>query len=181
MTESPLADLILSAFCFVAGFVGLVLLICIVVPRHWDGRGKHHDDHWDDPDRSVEVANAIKRLVPLWIPATVSFEFLATAMVWSSTRGIDLGEDDVSGFLMFLSLTFLALFTGFAWPVFYLNRPKLVVAPHYREQPGVFQARWRERRFFKFFETLEWLGWTVLSLALVGIPFLYLAKVLELL
>jgi hypothetical protein len=129
-------DTILAALCG-AGFVAAGACL---TPRHWRGEtdldGSRHPAWWP---LGATVWRGVVRSAAVWWPLT-GLMFLGSALAYGARPGSTL---ETVGWVV----AAVAVLAGLAAhvPILLYNRPRRLVPPHLRDEPGAL-AEWRARR-----------------------------------
>ena len=151
-----------SAILFLALVAGAYLVI-YQLPRHWDGRLREKEQMaWEFFPYSDEFKSGMKRIVPISMLGVLFLLFGGMAGV---VAALTQSKEPTGLFLVLaiLSAIPLVLFLPLAYLVVYRNRPKFLVAPHYRDEKGVVQVRREQGRLGRsrvrtFVEVVIWLA-----------------------
>ena len=121
-------------------FAGLVGLYVLAIKRVWEGRSEYGPS---DPPAWWPFS------LPLWRGVARAFPVQGACAILLIGGGIgaDLAGKDSSGYVVGMSIGLAGLLGVFllALPITFYNRPRFLVPPHQRGEPGAF-AEWRGER-----------------------------------
>ncbi|GAA4907128.1 hypothetical protein [Stackebrandtia albiflava] len=139
--------------------LGVVLLgfqVFWQLPRHWDGRAKEREaSAYRYLPYSEEFRSGLRRQMPVTILVPFVLFVVSVAMIINDIFG---RRESMVILLVLAGISIaclLAFFLG-SYLVIYRNRPKCVVAPHYRNEPGVVQVRRESGRLVSSRRRLLW-------------------------
>jgi hypothetical protein len=124
----------------VAFFVALVAGYCFVIARIWQGRSQY------DPSRPPAFWPFS---LPLWRGVARAFPIQGACvliLLGGGIAGVLIGEDG-RGYDIAMGIGFAGVLGLFvlAFPITFFNRPRFLVPPHQRDEPGAL-AEWRRER-----------------------------------
>ena len=121
-------------------FVGILGLYLVAIKRVWQGRSEIDPS---DPPAWWPFS------LPLWHGVARAFPVQGACVILLIGGGIgaDLAGKDSSGYDIGMSIGLAGLLGIFllALPITFFNRPRFLVPPHQRDEPGAF-AEWRRAR-----------------------------------
>ena len=124
----------------VAFFVALVAGYCLVIARIWQGRSQY------DPSSPPAFWPFS---LPLWRGVARAFPIQGACVLILLGGGIagDLIGEDGRGYDVAMGIGFAGVLGLFllALPITFFNRPRFLVPPHQRDEPGAL-AEWRRER-----------------------------------
>ncbi|HIW61324.1 MAG TPA: hypothetical protein H9881_02615 [Candidatus Stackebrandtia excrementipullorum] len=134
-------DAIVFGFLAALSLAAAVFQVVYQLPRHWDGRLREKEENaWAFLPYSDEFKSGLKRIVPV---AAIGVYFFVLASISAFGTSMTGAEEPTGIFalLLWLSVVPLVTFIPLAYLVVYHNRPKFLIAPHYRDEKGVVQIR----------------------------------------
>lgn len=131
------------------GIAVLVFQVFVHLPKHWTGQTRDSDElSWRNPLGLPDLKTGFRRLPPANILIGIGFTLGCSGALWSEVAG----SRELTGLPLVLTLvacvSFL-LYIPLHYLVIYRNRPKFLVAPHYRDDRSVVQIRRDEGRLWR--------------------------------